>query len=477
MYVALTSFRRRATSCPLIAGVDLLLITWIIWLTGGVESGLYILYCLPVIHLVLAQDVRFATAGAILASGLYTLATLLTAGPYQFLTIGLSNIAKVAALSGILVLFLALLKREIEMGRALQVALHESLGRAAAVYGVAHVANVGADLRAVLTALLEHAGKATGASAGIVARVEPQGGLRETATWMRGRGGGSAEAQYPDCRSPEAKRALVQSMPVVAERRCEAGRDKNAASTASPSAKVIYVPLSTMRGPVGVLGLAAGREQEFTRSEVEFLKSLCLEAAVAIENAQLREELRQMAVTDYLTGVANRRGIEQFLTQQAEGARSRREPLTVLMLDVDGLKRVNDVHGHAAGDEVLCALGRVLERHVRGRGEAGRIGGDEFLVVLPGTTGEQGEALAHRIVDAFQRELARAALPEALSPCPGLSIGVAALERGEESPDMRWERDLIFHADAALYEAKEHGKGQVRSVMSSSLAEAGPRER
>ncbi len=164
------------------------------------------------------------------------------------------------------------------------------------------------------------------------------------------------------------------------------------------------------------------------------------------------DRLRRLAVTDHLTGLPNRGEIERRLRVALEAAKRHGRPVTVMLLDCDRLKLANDQCGHACGDAVLKALARVLLACLRAYDSAGRLSGDEFLVVLPEVQAEQGVAAAGRIRSLFAKELARLGAPDGV----GLSIGLAATEAGQESSP-----GLVRQADSALYQAKRRGRQQV----------------
>jgi diguanylate cyclase (GGDEF)-like protein len=228
----------------------------------------------------------------------------------------------------------------------------------------------------------------------------------------------------------------------------------------------VYVPLRAPAGPLGVLALVSPPGRGFAQQHLDFLTSLCSEAALAIENAQLRSELRRLAVTDPLTGLPNRREIERLLAVEVERAARHNRPLSLMMVDLDDLKQVNDEHGHAAGDEVLVALARMIQQGLRSSEIAGRVGGDEFTVLLPETEPRQAAALAERLIEGLPEALRDwPDLPEAaeIARMVGVSIGIAGNDDGPVSPDK-----LAARADAALYDAKRSGKNRVCAVPHQS---------
>jgi diguanylate cyclase len=175
------------------------------------------------------------------------------------------------------------------------------------------------------------------------------------------------------------------------------------------------------------------------------------------ELAKLRGELRgavQDALTDPLTGLANRRSFD--LELGVVGARANQSsPAQLVMADIDHFKRVNDVHGHDIGDEVLRIVGEVIRTHVRRDSLVARVGGDEFGLLLPGASPHSTVRIAIRLCEFLaSRPLIMRGQPE-VSERITLSIGVAAWCVGETSA--RW----YARADAALYEAKRSGRNRV----------------
>jgi diguanylate cyclase (GGDEF)-like protein len=183
-----------------------------------------------------------------------------------------------------------------------------------------------------------------------------------------------------------------------------------------------------------------------------------LEREVRERTDELRranERLAGLAVTDDLTGVANRRRILEGIQEAMAFARRRSACLSVLLADLDGFKEVNDRLGHAVGDEVLRRVARAMEAALRTEDLLGRYGGDEFVAVLPGTNGEGAREAAERLrqaVLALDLGIAPLGFPDPLA----LSVGVATFERKQSDPS-----DLVRRADEALYRAKAAGKNRV----------------
>lgn len=180
-----------------------------------------------------------------------------------------------------------------------------------------------------------------------------------------------------------------------------------------------------------------------------------LDAAAAIQAAAVEElvrgrsrELESQANTDPLTGLFNLRYLQRQLEHMLETHRRYGHPFALLLMDIDGLKRINDAHGHPAGDRVLMQLAMSLQRSIRTVDTGARLGGDEFCILAPQQDSQGGAALAERLGAAVEEEVAT---PE--SPPTSLSIGVAACPEHGDAADA-----LIDAADRAMYRAKAAGE-------------------
>lgn len=214
----------------------------------------------------------------------------------------------------------------------------------------------------------------------------------------------------------------------------------------------LTLPLVAAGERFGTLELVG---DSFTKEQRMNAASLAAHAVVALENARLHGMVERQALIDGLTGLANRRAAADALHAEAARAQRLQTPLTVVLADLDGFKEVNDEYGHAVGDEVLRAFADVLRETVRESDVAGRWGGEEFLLLLPGADEEGAVQLAERI----RVGLADRSIPGA----PGLrvtaSFGVAEYA-GEANSE-----DLVVAADSALYRAKRGGKDRVERAV------------
>ncbi len=203
-------------------------------------------------------------------------------------------------------------------------------------------------------------------------------------------------------------------------------------------------PLLFRERALGVL-IVGGCDHPFDREQIAMLASMADSAAVAIENARLFEEVRGLALTDPLTGLANRRALEHELAREFAAAHRGRQ-LVIVMLDIDGFKRYNDTRGHLAGDDALRALGAVLLHETRAMNQAARYGGDEFVVLLAETDLHGAEVFAERMRWRFRNVLA------ATGGGLDLTYGIA-----EFDPSMSSPAELLSLADQALYRGKARG--------------------
>ncbi|HWR59876.1 MAG TPA: diguanylate cyclase [Thermodesulfovibrionales bacterium] len=166
--------------------------------------------------------------------------------------------------------------------------------------------------------------------------------------------------------------------------------------------------------------------------------------------AEIRKQLEEMAVTDGLTGIHNRRYALQRFEEEFERARRLHKDLSCIMLDIDYFKRVNDEHGHLIGDEVLIEVAARIKASARAYDIPGRFGGEEFIVVMPETNGDDARGFAERIRDKIRS-----------GPIKGINVTVSIGAGSSASGDTRID-DIIKRADDKLYEAKDAGRDCVR---------------
>jgi diguanylate cyclase (GGDEF)-like protein len=200
-------------------------------------------------------------------------------------------------------------------------------------------------------------------------------------------------------------------------------------------------PLRFRERLVGVLSCI--RDEQYDADDLELLGALADQAAIAIENARLFEQVHQLSLTDPLTGLANRRQLERDLAREFAAARRGRRVVTVIF-DLDGFKQYNDRYGHLAGDEALRSFARLLASETRAMNLAARYGGDEFVVLLSDSDLPGAEIFVDRVCMRFADDT-MTYMADRLT----VSAGLAAY-----SADMRAPHDLIAAADADLYAVK-----------------------
>jgi diguanylate cyclase (GGDEF)-like protein len=220
-------------------------------------------------------------------------------------------------------------------------------------------------------------------------------------------------------------------------------------------------PLISQQKLVGVLGVRHDR-LALTQGQREVLHAAAALLTVAVKNAQLFRKVRDLAVVEPLTGCVTRHhGLERLGAELRRAQRSHR-PLSVVMLDLDHFKAINDQHGHLCGDQVLVGVGRILREMLRVSDERCRYGGEEFLLVLPDTTAEGASRVAENLRARFARTpvlCARGAVRFTAS------LGVAQAVPGETDLNA-----LLGRADAALYAAKAAGRNRVAGQVSGPQA-------
>lgn len=220
------------------------------------------------------------------------------------------------------------------------------------------------------------------------------------------------------------------------------------------TASFISYPILLGGAGIGVLNFTdKARGEIFDKHDVEALDSIAPQIAVALDRISLREkvgEFAQLSVTDPLTGLLNRRYIQERLGEEINRSDRSSEPLCFLMIDVDQFKSYNDRFGHPAGDEALRIVGSILRQNLRGADVAVRYGGEEFSVLLPATSIDEAEVIAHRI----RSHVERTDFPKRRVT---VSIGAATI-----TDQVRTVDDLISAADKALFRAKEIGRNNVQ---------------
>lgn len=215
---------------------------------------------------------------------------------------------------------------------------------------------------------------------------------------------------------------------------------------------IIGIPLKVGETVVGVMNLSRSTVGGFSSSELRLLSLLSDQAAVAISNASLHQMISRQAYSDTLTGLPNRRALDERLEEEVLAARRNNYSFAVIMMDLDGFKAVNDTYGHSVGDDVLRLVFGQMARGVRTTDFLARYGGDELTLILSQTEWSSAKIVTEKILEGMKRLKFR--LPDGRRLKLGISGGIALYPVHARSGP-----DLLRAADAALYHAKKYQRG------------------
>jgi len=215
---------------------------------------------------------------------------------------------------------------------------------------------------------------------------------------------------------------------------------------------IIGVPLKFNNSIVGVMNLSRSTTGGFTRAELRLIELLADQAAVAISNASLHKIVAEQANTDSLTGLPNRRALEDRLQEDIRYAHRMNSKFSVVMMDMDGFKSVNDIYGHVVGDEVLHAVFGYLAENVRPTDFLARYGGDELTLIIRDASVEVAQMVTAKLIELMKGF--EFAFPGSQKPQLGITAGIAVYPIHAHNAG-----DLLRAADAALYQGKKHNRG------------------
>ena len=219
--------------------------------------------------------------------------------------------------------------------------------------------------------------------------------------------------------------------------------------TNQPIKSVIVVPLVAQKKEFGWFCVFSARE-ELASAEMDFLGLFAKQIEMAITIADLFQTVREQAVTDALTGLYNRRYFEEALEKEVQRAKRQKQPFSVIGIDLDFLKKINDTYGHTYGDLAIKTIADVLKSNARSVDVPARIGGEEFNVLLPGINSEGAMAAAERIRKSIEK-----AEIDTVGHITG-SLGVATYFEHSENPE-----ELLELTDQAMYTSKREGRNRV----------------
>jgi diguanylate cyclase (GGDEF)-like protein len=258
-------------------------------------------------------------------------------------------------------------------------------------------------------------------------------------------------------RYPEIQTALKRRTAVIIERLADSPRLEPLRSDLphrAADAAILVTPVLVGGEPRGVVFVRLEDERrEFTESEVKFCRIMAEVAGQAVERAEHFEVVSEAASRDPLTDLYNLRYFQSKLDEELERATRLGTPVSLVLLDVDFLKHVNDTYGHLAGDQLLRELARVLTSDVRVIDTVARYGGEEFAVLLTNTTGQRARRVAERLRTHVERTR-HEGLPEAVT----VSLGFATYPE-----DAKTAGELLHKADLALYASKHRGRNRTTS--------------
>lgn len=223
---------------------------------------------------------------------------------------------------------------------------------------------------------------------------------------------------------------------------------------------IISVPLKIKDQVIGVINLDNRRKGDFfNKDDLQLLSTFADEAVIAIENAKLHQQMKNLAITDDLTGLHNFRYLRERLEEEVKRAQRYERSLALIMADIDYFKNYNDAFGHLEGNRVLKNLANIIKINVREVDIAGRYGGEEFIIILPEAGKEEAQEIAERIRLKVEKYKFINKNNHTDEKKLTLSLGVTSCFQEIISP-----QGLIYKVDQALYQAKRKGRNRVEVI-------------
>ncbi len=219
---------------------------------------------------------------------------------------------------------------------------------------------------------------------------------------------------------------------------------------------IVCVPMKIKEQVIGVIELINSYEEvDFDESDISLVSAIADFAAIALDNARNYERISELVITDDLTGLYNSRQFGQLIDDEINRSRRYKEEMSLVFLDLDHFKSINDTHGHLVGSRMLGEFGKMIGGHVRSSDMAARYGGDEFAIILPHTGKLQAVKMAENLLAVMKNTHFKS---DDNSEIPlTASFGVASFPVDADN-----RADLIRAADIAMYNAKDSGRAGVR---------------
>ena len=315
-----------------------------------------------------------------------------------------------------------------------------------ALHQLTKAINTTLDIEKVLTTALQHSLLSVGADAGVI-RLHDSPKDAESFQRVVRQSGFEGRGEALD---------WIQTLPICQQMEMLPLPLWGASSqkSSSQSGNYLRIPLRWQDQTLGTIGFIRW-QNTFEDTELELLESISLEVGTALNNARQYSVALDAADRDAVTGLYNHRAIHQRLDREFERTLRLDQPLSVIMMDLDNFKLFNDTYGHPSGDQVLKRVATALRQGCDKHDLIGRYGGDEFLIVLPGTTGHEAKLIAETLRERLKAEGFRKVGEERVVPV-GLSFGIA-----EFPHDGANRHELLTNADTNLYSAKETEEGIV----------------
>ncbi|MGE5575622.1 MAG: diguanylate cyclase [Syntrophothermus sp.] len=336
--------------------------------------------------------------------------------------------------------------------------LDRRMNQFAAVYGLTDLIGATMELDSILNAVLDTAGRLLPCDACVLHLIDEDSRqlvAREARGQKKGWQAGDRQPLDSGIISWVARNGQgVLCTDVAADTRFKATEGEN------EFCSVLSVPLVIESRVVGVLSLGRMNDHYFTGDDLSLLSHLASQAAFTVHRAQLYRKLEELAITDGLTGLYNRRRFQEAFEHETQRAQRYGNNLSLLMLDLDFFKRFNDANGHPAGDRLLRDFARIISENTRNVDVTARYGGEEFVIILPDSDAKASMVVADRIATAVASRRF-----EGQESQPGgrvtVSVGLAAYPEHTADPGQ-----LLELADQALYRAKKLGRNQIVVALS-----------